>query len=281
MNTPTQHAGFAYDSLADDEYEFIRKLIYQHSRINLGENKKLLVMARLPNRVRANNLQSYKDYCALLASSKGPEELIHLIDAIATNHTYFFREKVHFETLETVFLPKIIESNEMTPIRAWCAGCSTGEESYSLAITLNQTLKQIPWQMDCSDISTFALEKARKGYFNNQAVAKMDPKIQEDYLSKQNKDNETIFEITHELKKHMSFHKLNLLERPWPFHHKFNIIFCRNVMIYFDKETKQELIEYLYDQLAPGGYLFIGLVESLLGIKHKFKFVQPSVFQKT
>jgi len=273
--------------MLDRDYEFIRELVYSHSRINLGPDKKELVSARLGKRLRATNLTSIGDYCRFLQDETSAEELSHLIDAISTNHTYFFREPAHFDFLTQKAIPEMIgrRSKERWPtFNLWSAACSTGEEPYSVAITLEQHLGEAsppwPWRIEATDISHRVLQRARVGVYKEEAVRNVPVALQRSCFQKGFGPQEGNYRVRSSLQENVTFRQLNLLEGPPPFHDPFHIIFCRNVMIYFDRPTQEELVRKLGRLLVPGGYLFVGHAESLSGIKHELELISTAIYRR-
>jgi chemotaxis protein methyltransferase CheR len=274
--------------MLDRDYEFIRELVYHHSRINLGPDKKELVSARLGKRLRATQLTSIGDYCRFLQDESSAEELSHLIDAISTNHTYFFREPAHFEFLTGKALPDLLSrrSKERWPtLNLWSAACSTGEEPYSIAIALSEELDHAsppwPWRIEATDISHRVLQRARVGVYREEGVSKVPANLLRSSFQKGFGPQEGNYRIKSSLQERVTFRQLNLLEGAPPFREPFQIIFCRNVMIYFDRQTQEELIQRLSRLLVPGGYLMVGHSESLSGIRHGLKLVSTAVYQNS
>ncbi len=271
--------------ITEKEYEFIRETVYEHSRINLGPSKKELVMARLSKRLRALNLASYADYIALLRSPAGRDEMTNLIDSISTNHTYFFREPQHFDYLSQTVLPGICEApgSYGRSLRVWSAATSTGEEPYSIATLLADYFTRVrgwSWKILCTDISTRVLRKASEGVFGSDRIGQIRTDWLARYFEKGQGQSEGYYRARQELRQNMQFVALNLLAPSYPFNDTFQIIFCRNVMIYFDRPTQQELVNKLVKHLEPGGYLMIGHAESLTAIQHPLKLVKPSIYRK-
>lgn len=272
--------------MRDSDYEFIRELVYNHSRINLGPDKKELVSARLGKRLRATNITSISDYCRFLQDKEGDEELSHLIDAISTNHTYFFREQEHFDFLNNIALPEMVKrrATERWPrFNVWSAACSSGEEPYSLAIALNQFFgasNTWPWRIEATDISHRILQKARVGIYREESVKKVPPNLLRQHFQKGFGPQEGNYRVKQHVLESVTFRQLNLLEGALPFNEPFQIIFCRNVMIYFDRNTQNELVNKLARQLVPGGYLMVGHSESLSGIKHPLTMLKPAIYQR-
>ncbi|MBA4137691.1 MAG: chemotaxis protein CheR [Opitutus sp.] len=272
--------------MRDSEFEFIRTLVYEHSRIQLGPDKRELVAARLGKRLRATQLPTIGEYCELLQSPQSEDERAHLIDAISTNHTFFFRENSHFDFVRTQLVPemKVRQAKERWPrFYAWSAACSSGEEPYSLAMTLNECLPASagwPWHIECTDISHKILAKARAAIYKADVVAKLPAAQIKTYFQRGVGPQEGNFRVRPGLQAALSFHQLNLLEGEPPFRDPFHVIFCRNVMIYFDRKTQEELVNKLTRRLVPGGYLLVGHSESLTGIRHSLHMVKPAVYRR-
>lgn len=273
--------------ISSSEYDFICKLVYEQSRIRLGPNKRELVMARLSKRLRSFGFKTYGQYCQLLKTAKGEDEIGDLIDAISTNHTFFFRETSHFDFLKTDILPNLVSVNGRPPrLRIWSAACSTGEEPYSLALLLahhNFALpagQKVEWSIDCTDISSRVLKKAEEGVFAAERLKDVPRTMVDAYFHKVEEEHATHYCVNDDLKKHMSFQRLNLLAPSYPFKVPYDLIVCRNVMIYFDKPTQSELVNKLWPLIHPGGHLFIGHAESLTGTTHNYKMLKPAIYQR-
>ena len=269
--------------MRENEFEFIRGLVYQHSRINLGPDKRELVSARLGKRLRATQLSSVEDYCSLLQTQHDGVELGHLIDAISTNHTFFFREIAHFDFLQQTLIPEMkarAREERWPQFNVWSAACSSGEEPYSVAMALDETLGTAwPWHIQCTDISSRILGQARAGIYREETINKLAPQRVRSYFQRGYGPREGHFRVKPVLQSGLSFHQLNLLEGEPPFPDLFHVIFCRNVMIYFDRKTQEELVQKLTRRLLPGGYLFVGHSESLTGIRHSLESVRPAIYR--
>ena len=268
------------------DYQFIRDLVYRHSRINLGPDKHELVSARLGKRLRATGKANVEDYCTLLRSPGGEEELGHLIDVISTNHTYFFREEGHFAAMRDVILPdleKRREKERWPTLRVWSSACSSGEEPYSIAMALDEYFaarpQPWPWQIEATDISTRVLAKAQAAIYPAETVSKLGAARTKAYFQVGFGEQEGFYRVRPALRSLVRFHRLNLLEGQPPFTEAFHVIFCRNVMIYFDRQTQEELVRRLKARLAPGGYLLVGHSESLTGIAHGLTMIRPATYQ--
>ena len=269
----------------NSEFEFIRTLVYSKSRINLGPDKRELVAARLGKRLRATQLATVGDYCRLLQSNENSEELSQLIDAISTNHTFFFREVAHFDYLKSTVIPEMASraaASRWSAFHAWSAACSSGEEPYTMAIVIDEALASSGWRwrMQATDISHRVLDKARAAVYSEEALKNVSPNRVKTYFQRGVGPQEGNYRVKPVLRSAIDFHHLNLLEGSPPFDMLFQVIFCRNVMIYFDKETQEELVGKLTARLVPGGYLFVGHSESLTGIRHTLQLVHPAVYRK-
>lgn len=271
--------------MRDSEFDFIRNLVYEHSRIHLGPDKRELVTARLGKRLRATQLTTISEYCALLQGPNRDDELSHLIDVISTNHTFFFRESPHFDFVRQQIVPEMLERNRTARwprFYAWSAASSSGEEAYSLAITLNECLQGSPWgwHIEATDISHRILAKAQAAIYREDVVSKMPPATVKTYFQRGIGPQDGNYRVKAELRAKVSFSHLNLLEGEPSFRDPFHVIFCRNVMIYFDRPTQEELVSRLTRRLVPGGYLLVGHSESLTGIRHGLQMVKPATYRR-
>lgn len=269
--------------MRDREFDFIRSLVYERSRINLGPDKRQLVSARLGKRLRATNTPTIGDYCELLQQPGAEQELGHLIDAISTNHTFFFREMAHFHFLREKALPEMLDrarAESWAKLRVWSAACSSGEEPYSIAMTLAEALPTWQWQIEATDISRRILTKAAAAIYPDEAVRRLPANMIRAHFQRGFGPQEGFHRVKAALRDRVSFHHLNLLEGEPPFTEPLQVIFCRNVMIYFDRPTQEELIARLVRRLVPGGYLLVGHAESLTHLRHSLRVVQPAVYQK-
>ncbi len=273
--------------LTERDFRKISKLVYEHCGINLRDDKKELVRTRLTKRLRKGNFKTFSDYIKHVLEDKTEKEFSILIDSLSTNVTSFFREGQHFEFLQKRFLPLLLERKRKSRdfrIRAWSAGCSSGEEPYSIAITLLDAVQgQGRWDIKVlgTDISTSMLETAQMGVYDKQQVKPVSPMQRQKYLLASHIDKRRVFEVSKSLREVVVFKYLNLME-DWPINPSsgVDIIFCRNVMIYFDKPTQEHLVKRFWNVLASGGVLFTGHSESLTGIEHKFRYIQPTIYAK-
>lgn len=270
--------------LTETEFSKIRQLVYDQCGIYLTDGKKELVKARLNRRIQNGRFKSFQEYyCSILQDHSG-QELIHLLDSISTNYTFFFREEKHFDFLRSEFIPEMVSKKESKSkkIRFWSAGCSSGEEAYSIAMTILETIEHPKhWEISilATDLSTKVLKIAEEGIFPAERIRSIPSLLVKKYFLRGVHDWKDYVKVKEELKKYIQFRRLNLKES---FHFKepFDCIFCRNVMIYFDKHTQIELVRRFYDSLERGGCLLIGHSESLTGISHPFQYVRPAIYKK-
>ncbi|MCK5706803.1 MAG: protein-glutamate O-methyltransferase CheR [Candidatus Aureabacteria bacterium] len=258
-------------------------LIYKRCGICLSDNKMALLTARTKKRMRILNIFSYKDYLDYVTNKNNEAEITNLVDAISTNVTSFFREATHFTFMEEVFRAWL--NTGQKKFRIWSAACSTGEEPYTIAITLKEIEEMNNFDIDvkilATDISTKVLETAKIGVYQKDKVKQVSPLLVDKYFNRiHQSDKKFIYEIKDEIKKMITFKRLDITKVPYPMKGPLDIVFCRNVMIYFDKTTKERLVNGIYDLLKLGGCLCVGHAESLTGIDHKFKYVKPAVYQK-
>jgi chemotaxis protein methyltransferase CheR len=270
--------------MRESEFEFIRNLVYQRSRICLDADKREMVSARLGKRLRATNLGTVTEYCRLLQSPQAGEELSHLIDAISTNHTFFFRENAHFDFVRNQIVPEMrqrLRAERWPRFLAWSAACSSGEEPYSLAITLQEAIAPgWDWHIQCTDISHRILARASEAIYREDVIEKIPGPLVKKYFQKGIGPQDGNYRVRAELRQRLAFHQLNLLEGESPINEAFHVIFCRNVMIYFDRPTQEELVRRLARRLVPGGYLLVGHSESLTGLSHPLQLVRPATYRR-
>jgi chemotaxis protein methyltransferase CheR len=273
-------------ALSDKLFQQFSELVYKECGINLHDGKRELLQARLNKRLRATGIGCYREYYDFIQNPNNGSEVVHFLDSISTNLTYFFREPKHFQYLEQISLPALIrEKNQQSSkrIRIWSAGCSTGEEPYSLAMVVSSHLSDLQrwdFRILATDISTRVLAVAVSGVYSEEKMTHVPKNMQQSYFTRRKgPGGEIFYEVGPQLKKIITFRRLNLQEN-YPFNGPFDYIFCRNVMIYFDKETQQQLIQKMSRYLGPGGCLMVGHSESLTGLSHGLSYVQPSVYRK-
>jgi chemotaxis protein methyltransferase CheR len=277
---------FSEPPLSPAAYAFLADLVYQRSRIRLGSDRQALVAGRLGRRLQSLGCGSYEEYCGLLQSAEGEDEISALVDLISTNHTHFFREAAHFDILGERVLPVVAQRAVATgrEMQIWCAAAASGEEAYSLAIVLAEFCRPRPglgWRVYASDISRRMLAACRLGIYESDKVDLPDPELLARHFQQGIGDRTGFYRVKPELRRRVITEYVNLFQDAYPVPRGLDVIFCRNVMIYFDVESRRLLVERLFDQLAPGGYLFVGHSESLLGLGHRFKAVWPSVYMRS
>jgi len=270
--------------LTEGEFQKISKLVYDQCGIHLSDGKKELVKARLGKKIRNGPFKSFHDYYQHVLKDSSGEELIQLLDSIATNYTFFFREQKHFDCLRSEILPELIgkKKDRGRRLRFWSAACSSGEEPYSIAMTVLDDLEHsFVWDVSVlgTDISTKALKTAESGIFAKERVQSIAPSLVKKFFLKGENEWKDYVRVKDEVRKLIRLRRLNLMES-FRFSEPFDCIFCRNVMIYFDKKTQADLVNRLYGCLEIGGFLLIGHSESLTGIEHPFHYVKPSIYKK-
>jgi chemotaxis protein methyltransferase CheR len=267
--------------ITDKEFVQLAQYIQSNYGIHLKEEKKTLVTGRLHNVLIENNCKSFTEYFELLRSDKTGERATKLINKITTNHTFFMREVDHFNYFRDKILPYLEKNVKDKDIRIWSAGCSSGEEPTTLAMIIYDYFgkEKVLWDTKilATDISDGILEKARRGLYSNEQLASLPANWRNNYFKKTNDENSILID---QIRSEIIYRRFNLMEEIFPFKKKFHVIFCRNVMIYFDNKTKNELVDKFYEMTEPGGYLFIGHSESLNREKTKYKYVLPALYRK-
>lgn len=267
--------------ISEKEYKELTAYIKRNYGINLKEEKKALVTGRLHNILLQKDFRSFTEYYDYLITDQTGEAIISLINKITTNHTFFMREANHFYYLRDRILPYLENGLKNKDLRIWSAGCSSGEEPYTLAMILadyfGERQKQWDTKILATDISQQALGQGRRGQYPNEEIISLPPSWRKNYFQKLDNENSVVID---QIKNEIIYRKFNLMEPIFPFKKKFHIIFCRNVMIYFDLKTKKELVSKFYDFTEPGGYLFIGHSESLNREETKYKYILPAIYRK-
>lgn len=274
-------------TLSDREFHRFSAFIYDHAGIKMPPAKKTMLEARLQKRLKANSIATFEEYSDFVFSPEGRStELIHLIDVVTTNKTDFFREPAHFEFMVKTALPDILQAHgdlSRDPVRIWSAGCSTGEEPYTLAMVLAEFAVGNPGfrvAITASDICTRVLQTAKTAIYPEERTDPIPLNLKKKYLMRSREKSKGLVRITPELRSLVSFRRINFMDDDLGIAEKMDIIFCRNVVIYFDKPTQQTLMRKFYKQLKPGGYLFIGHSETLSGLDVDFKAVASTVYRK-
>jgi chemotaxis protein methyltransferase CheR len=261
--------------LSPQEFDRIRQLARRTFGLDLKAGKEELVSSRLRRLVRDGGFRSFHEYYRHIVEEPSGIALESMIDALATNHTAFNREPAHFEFLRAEVLPQL---SRRTPLEVWSAACSTGEEVWTLACVLNDVLPSRQIHITASDISTRALKFAEHAMYGADRCQGLSPTWLSRYFVPV-EGAEPAWRVAARIRFQATFRRVNLVERyMWP--HRFPVIFCRNVMIYFDSGTQEEVVRQLADCLEPGGYLFVGHAESLTRISHPLEYVRPAVYRK-
>ncbi|HKP94961.1 MAG TPA: CheR family methyltransferase [Fibrobacteria bacterium] len=261
-------------------YNEFRTLVYDVSGITLGKGKEALVSSRIGKRMRQMGMDDFKTYLNMVRRDSGGEEIVHLLDAISTNVTSFFRESAHFDLIRELFADWLRKGQRR--FRFWSAACSTGEEPYTLAMTLAEVLegKDVDLKILATDISTRVLDQASQGEYPEAKMNGIPAALRAKYFVKEGARGEQIHRVRDELRRRIVFRRFNLSTPPFPMQGPLDVVLCRNVMIYFDNHVRQGLLSEVHRMLKPGGYLMVGHAESLNGITSDFRNVQPSVYAK-
>jgi len=268
--------------IKDREFNTISTMIHNLCGINLHLGKKELVRARLSKRLRLLKLKSFSDYIDYISNDPKKEEFTIMVDLLSTNLTSFFRERTHFDFLKNDIIPLWGQKKENNEIRIWSAGCSSGEELYTLAIVVKEAhdlLKGKDIKILGTDISTRMLKTAKEGIYSGDRIKKIPTDMRQKYFSKVRDDKSPYYSVKPALRELVRIGRLNLLSE-WPMKKQFDMIMCRNVMIYFDKPTQNEVINRFWKILKHEGYLMVGHSESLAGVKHMFSYVRPTIYKK-
>jgi len=273
--------------LSDNDFLRLSRFIHQQYGIHLPPAKKTLLEGRLRKRMKQCAINTYRDYCDYLFTEQGmKDELIYMIDAVTTNKTDFFREPYHFEFLTLRALPELTEKHNSPfrkKIQAWSAACSTGEEPYTLAMVLSEYALNCPgvdFSILATDISTKVLDIAETAVYHEEKITPVPHALRKKYLLKSKDPSKKNVRITPELRGRVTFRRFNLMESHFPIAEPLDIIFCRNVMIYFDIETQERLVRLFHQRLSPGGYLFMGHAESINNMDVPLRYVAPTIYQK-
>ncbi|KQW88515.1 SAM-dependent methyltransferase [Massilia sp. Root418] len=263
-------------AISDREFAQFQRFIFEAAGITMAPTKKALVSGRLSKRLQHHRVQSFGAYFELLCSGREPGETRIAVDLLTTNETYFFRENKHFELLRSVAQEARARGQGM---RVWSAACSTGEEPYSIAMVLADVLEERPWEITASDISSRVLHKARFGHYPMERTGNIPPSYLQRFCLKGLDQYAGTLLVQRPLRKRVQFTEVNL-NTALPQLGSFDVIFLRNVMIYFSAETKRQVVARVAQQLKPGGYLFIGHSESLNDVSDDVEMVSPSVYRK-
>lgn len=270
--------------LTDDEFKRLSALIYKESGIKLPPIKKVMLQCRLQKRLKHLNIASFKAYFDYLFSREGfDSEIIHMLDVVSTNKTDFFREPAHFEFLTTELLPAYYGANKSSIFKVWSAGCSSGEEPYTLAMVLFEFAETHPgfnFSIFATDISTRILQTAIDAIYKEEKVGAIPLTLKRKYmLRSKDRANPTI-KIAPHVRSKVTFARLNLMDSSYDTKDLFDVVFCRNVLIYFDRNTQEAVINKLCQRIKPKGYLILGHSESILNMDVPLKQLKPTIYRK-
>jgi chemotaxis protein methyltransferase CheR len=263
-------------SITSAEFECFSRLIYEHAGIFLAPEKKIMVASRLTKRLNHFCLSTYAEYFDLVTGNEHPDEFQVMINILTTNETYFFREPKHF----AFFRDEILKPWRGDQFRVWSAASSSGEEAYSLAMVMAENLPALNWEIFGSDLSTEVLETAQNGVYLMDRLDQMEPSLLEKYCLRGVRSQSGFFRVSKKLRDKVRFAQVNL-KAPLPTTlGKFDVIFLRNVLIYFDQDIKKQVVERLMTALKPGGYFFVSHSESLHRVTNTLQMIRPSIYRK-
>lgn len=272
--------------LSDSDFERLSHFIYSNYGIKMPLSKKIMLQSRLKSRLRENNIVSFREYTNFVLNGKGGEaEIINMIDMVSTNKTDFYREAIHFDFMRDVALPEMIQQQELDYIKVWSSACSSGEEPYTISFVLSEFLEQCGRRFEYAimgtDISTRILEKARTAIYPMDRVDVVPLEQKKKYLLRsKDKENQQV-RIVPELRAKVKYERLNLIDTSYSnIPRDFDFVFCRNVLIYFDRETQEKVINKLCGHLKRGGYFFLGHSESISAMDVPLRQIKPTIFQK-
>lgn len=267
--------------ISDKEYDKLTSLIKMNYGINLGKEKKTLLVGRLQNVLANNNFSNFSEYYNYIVCDTTGNAVSTLVDKMTTNHTFFMREADHFRYFKEKLMPFFISTISSKDLCIWSAGCSSGEEPYTLAMIIDEFLgiQKALWNTKilATDLSSKVLDNASKGIYLNEQATPLPEIWKRNYFKKIDNEKSVLID---KIRNEVIFRRLNFMDSTFPFKKKFHIIFCRNVMIYFDTETKKDLVDKFYYLTEPGGYLFIGHSETINRDETKYKCVAPSIYRR-
>ncbi len=281
MNDANIHKIFSAQ-LSDPEFEKLSKFIFSNYGIKMPPEKKIMLQSRLQKRLRMLQIDSFKEYVDYVFSKEGAVEIIHMIDVVSTNKTDFYREIAHFEYLQSTVLPEFVTKNRF--MKLWSAGCSSGPEVYTLAIVLSEFAQSNPgfdFSILGTDISTQMLKKASAAIYPEDMVNMMSIDLKRKYLLKSKDKEKKLVRVNKTLRSKAKFQRLNFMDTTYSsVNEKFDVIFCRNVLIYFDRETQENVINKLCTHIPVGGFFFLGHSESITNIDVPLKQLRPTIYTK-
>lgn len=271
--------------MTDDDFNRLSEFVFEQSGIKMPPVKKIMLQSRLQKRLRELKITCFKEYADYVFSKEGQKnEIIHMLDVVSTNKTDFFREPVHFDFLNSHVLPEFMQKNRVNyNMKVWSAGCSSGEEPYTIAITLSEfkrSYQRFDYSIMATDISSQILQKAVTAVYKEERIVNIPLELKKKYfLRSKDKEQKTV-RVVSELRNKTNYQRLNFMSDVYNLTDTFDVIFCRNVLIYFNRETQEQVINKLCVKLKTGGYLFIGHSESILGMNLPLEQIKPTIFRR-
>ncbi|MDY6801857.1 MAG: CheR family methyltransferase [Bacteroidota bacterium] len=271
--------------MTSDDFDRLSKFIFLQSGIKMPPVKKVMLQSRLQKRLRELKITSFKEYADFVFSEDGHKnEIIHMLDVVSTNKTDFYREPVHFDFLTQTILPEFVATNNYNKnFKVWSAGCSSGEEPYTIAITLNEfknNYSYFDFSILGTDISSQILQKAFLAVFKEERIVNIPLELKRKYfLRSKDRMNKTV-RVIKDLRDKVEYRRLNFMDEAYNLSDVYDVIFCRNVLIYFNRDTQEQVINKLCNKLKKGGYLFIGHSESILGMDVPLQQIKPTIFKR-
>lgn len=271
--------------MSDEDFNRLSDFVYKQSGIKLPPVKKIMLQSRLQKRLRELSITSFKEYTDYVFSPEGQKnEIIHMIDVVSTNKTDFFREPVHFDFLNSDVLPEYMGKSRLNyTLKVWSAGCSSGEEPYTIAITLQEFKNNNPkfdYSILGTDISSVILQNAATAVYKEERIVNIPLELKRKYFLKSKDRSKRTVRVIKDLRNKISYHRLNFMSDSYNLPEMFDVIFCRNVLIYFNRETQEQVINKLCYKLKSGGYLFIGHSESIIGMNVPLEQLKPTIFRR-
>ena len=269
--------------LSDKEFNLLSNFIQTNYGIKMPPIKKIVLQGRLQKRLKKLGLPDYKSYCDYVFSPEGQEEIIHMMDVVSTNKTDFYREAGHFEYLYDELLPELYQANNRLMLKVWSAGCSSGEEPYTLAIVMSEFKEKYPgfdFQILGTDISTQMLQTGANAIYKEDRISVIPMYLKKKYFLRSKDRNNPQVRLVKPIRDKVSFRRLNFMDTVYDIHDQFDIIFCRNALIYFERENQEMVINKLCQKLSPNGYFFLGHSESITNMKVPLKSIKPTIFRK-
>lgn len=274
---------FQHFLISDREFNYLRELIYREAGINLTEAKKCLVQTRIGKLMRKFDINGYNELFKVLENDPQGDMLVTVLDSISTNHTFFFREDAHFSYLQDVIVPELLLPNSSKKLSIWSSACSSGEEPYSIAITLSEVMEKkysnADYRILATDLSTKVLNEAKKGVYPMEVIESIPLELKKKYFQRGRNTNSDKARVKESLRSKIDYSRHNLLY-VLDQNQEFDVVFCRNVMIYFDYQTKEKVVKNIFQKIKPGGYFITGHSESLSVIDHPFKQIKPTIYRK-